>query len=108
MRSLERIDRYTRAARPFWNLNRWVAIRVDAIGALFAAALAFYLVYIQNRTAANIGFLLDQAGGFTRLIQRSLLLFSHTYSFFPVGFNMMILYWVRIFNDFEVEGECSI
>ncbi|KAF8171621.1 P-loop containing nucleoside triphosphate hydrolase protein [Mycena galopus ATCC 62051] len=46
--SLKRIDRYTRAARNYYNLNRWVGIRVDLLGSLFAAALATYLVRIFN------------------------------------------------------------
>ncbi|KAH8835448.1 hypothetical protein DL96DRAFT_1730898 [Flagelloscypha sp. PMI_526] len=40
-----RIDRYTRAARTFYNLNRWVCIRIDLISSVFASALAAYLVY---------------------------------------------------------------
>lgn len=63
--SRKRIDYYSRPARTFWNLNRWVevnsrrtekaesrknvlswiSVRMDALGALFGAALAAYLVY---------------------------------------------------------------
>lgn len=57
-----RIDRYTRAARTFYNLNRWICIRIDALGGLFAAALASYLVYFQGHSAANTGFSLNMAG----------------------------------------------
>ena len=60
--SLHRIDRYTRAARTFYNLNRWICIRVDAIGGLFAAGLAAYLVYVQGHSAASTGFSLNMAG----------------------------------------------
>lgn len=63
-RSLQRIDRYTRAARTFYNLNRWICIRIDAIGGLFAASLAAYLVYFQNNVAATTGFSLNMAGKF--------------------------------------------
>ncbi|KAG1858585.1 hypothetical protein C8R48DRAFT_775022 [Suillus tomentosus] len=42
--SLDRIDRYTKSARMFYNLNR-VCIRIDVIGSGFSAALAAYLVY---------------------------------------------------------------
>ncbi|KAG6919579.1 hypothetical protein DXG01_004242 [Tephrocybe rancida] len=80
--SLNRINRYTRAARTFYNLNRWICIRIDAIGSLFAASLATYLVYFQNQKASNAGFSLNMA----------------------VGFSGMILWWVRVFNDFEVQG----
>ncbi|KAG6837885.1 hypothetical protein H0H93_013038 [Arthromyces matolae] len=80
--SLNRINRYTRAARTFYNLNRWICVRVDAIGGLFAASLATYLVYFQDQKASNTGFSLNMA----------------------VGFSGMILWWVRVLNDFEVQG----
>ncbi|KAF9458727.1 P-loop containing nucleoside triphosphate hydrolase protein [Collybia nuda] len=80
--SLNRINRYTRAARTFYNLNRWICIRIDAMGGLFAAALAAYLVYFRGQTASNTGFSLNMA----------------------VGFSGMILWWVRVLNDFEVQG----
>jgi hypothetical protein len=38
--SMNRINRYTRAARTFYNLNRWICIRIDALGGAFAASLA--------------------------------------------------------------------
>ncbi|TDL28857.1 P-loop containing nucleoside triphosphate hydrolase protein [Rickenella mellea] len=81
--SMTRIDRYTRAARTFYNLNRWVCIRIDALGGLFAAALAAWLIYRQDLSkASNIGFSLNMA----------------------VGFSSMILWWVRVLNEFEVSG----
>ena len=61
--SYRRIDRYVRAGRTFYNLNRWVSIRLEALGAMFASALATYLVYGSNTRAANTGFLLTMAGG---------------------------------------------
>ncbi|KAJ7818819.1 hypothetical protein B0H13DRAFT_2242056 [Mycena leptocephala] len=66
--SLARIDRYTRAARNFYNLNRWVSIRVDILGALFSAGLATYLVYIKPSSAGDTGFLINMAIAFTRYI----------------------------------------
>ncbi|KAH0835495.1 hypothetical protein J3R83DRAFT_9163 [Lanmaoa asiatica] len=81
--SLARIDKYTRAARMFYNLNRWMSVRVDALGTLFAAALATYLVYgPETQRAANIGFSLNMA----------------------VMFSSLILWWVRFLNDVEVHG----
>ncbi|KAK0220002.1 hypothetical protein IW262DRAFT_1381904 [Armillaria fumosa] len=79
--SLNRIDRYTRTTRAYYNLNRWVDVRADALGALFSAGLAAYLVYIQNARAFNVGFSLNMA----------------------VGFTNKILLWVRLLNRFEVE-----
>jgi hypothetical protein len=59
---MKRIDRYTRAASTFYNLTRWVCVRVDAMGGLFAARLAAYLVYFKSHGASNTGFPLNMAG----------------------------------------------
>ncbi|RXW23865.1 hypothetical protein EST38_g2012 [Candolleomyces aberdarensis] len=80
--SMNRINRYTRASRSFYNLNRWVCIRIDAMGGLFASGLAAYLLYSHTHGAANTGFSLNMA----------------------VGFSGMILWWIRVLNDFEVQG----
>jgi hypothetical protein len=87
--SLDRIDRFSRPARTFYNLNRWISVRIDTIGALFSSGLAAYLVYGTGAVhrhrpgyAAAIGFSLNMA----------------------VGFSSMILWWVRILNEFEVSG----
>jgi len=68
-------------------LNRWISIRIDAVGTIFSSALAIYLVYGTGAihkpgSAANIGFSLNMA----------------------VGFSTMILWWVRCLNEFEVSG----
>ncbi|KAK0203772.1 hypothetical protein DFS33DRAFT_1431870 [Desarmillaria ectypa] len=78
-----RIDKYTRTARTFYNLNRWIDIRIDALGGLFSACLAAYLVYFQDTEAFNIGFSLNMA----------------------IGVSGMILWWVRCVNLFEVQGK---
>ncbi|KAF7306582.1 ATP-binding cassette transporter [Mycena indigotica] len=80
--SMSRIDSYTRTARTFYNLNRWVCVRIDALGGLFAAGLAYYLVYFKTFNPSNIGFTLNMA----------------------IGFSGMILWWVRVLNDFEIQG----
>ena len=85
--SLRRIDKVTRPTRVFWNLNRWIGIRVDAVGTIFSSALAIYLVYGTGAihkpgSAADVGFSLNMA----------------------VGFSTMILWWVRCLNEFEVSG----
>ena len=59
-----------------------MSVRLEALGALFASCLAAYLVYGSNARAANIGFSLNMA----------------------VGFSSMILWWIRILNEFEVNG----
>ncbi|KAJ7480955.1 hypothetical protein FB451DRAFT_1031097, partial [Mycena latifolia] len=80
--SINRINRLTRASRTFSNLNRWVMIRIDLLGALFAALLAYYLVYFGSNRPSNIGFSLNMA----------------------LGFSNNILHWVRLVNQFEVES----
>lgn len=81
--SYARINRYTRVVRAFWNLNRyvktslfgegpllsvpsWVGIRMNALAALFTAALAAYLVYGRSNNASNVGFSLVMAGQFAQ------------------------------------------
>lgn len=55
---------------------------MDLLGAMFTTALATYLVYGKSINAANTGFSLNMA----------------------VEFTTMILYLVRIFNEFEVQA----
>ncbi|KAH9972688.1 hypothetical protein BJV74DRAFT_879749 [Russula compacta] len=80
--SYRRIDRYMRAGRSFYDMNRWISLRVDFLGGLFAAALAAFLVYVPNRRVlpSDTGFSLNMA----------------------IGFSSMIFWWVRVFNNFEV------
>ncbi|KAF5384757.1 hypothetical protein D9757_006267 [Collybiopsis confluens] len=66
--SLNRINKFTRAARTFYNLNRWVCIRIDVLGGFLAAGLAAYLVYYRGQTASNTGFSLNMAVGFSSMI----------------------------------------
>ncbi|KAH9041259.1 hypothetical protein EDB85DRAFT_1921835 [Lactarius pseudohatsudake] len=86
--SYRRIDRYSRAGRSFYNMNRWISLRIDFLGGLFAAGLAAYLIYVPNARSlpSDTGFSLTMA----------------------IGFSGMILWWVRIFNDFEVNSEDSL
>lgn len=60
--SLRRIDKYTRAARIYFNLNRWISVRIDILGSLLAAGLAVYLVYFRGHTASDTGFSLNMTG----------------------------------------------
>ncbi|KAJ7935214.1 multidrug resistance-associated ABC transporter [Mycena leptocephala] len=74
--SLVRIDRYTRTAITYHNLNRWIACRSDILGGVFTALLATYLVYIRKEDPATTGFVLNNA----------------------FGYSLMVLQWVRFFN----------
>ncbi|KAI9444465.1 P-loop containing nucleoside triphosphate hydrolase protein [Lactarius indigo] len=88
--SYRRIDRYSRACRSFWNMNRqvdstrWINLRIDFLGGLFAASLAAYLIYVPNERSlpSDTGFSLTMA----------------------IGFSSLILWWVRNLNDFEVSS----
>ncbi|CAL1696193.1 unnamed protein product [Somion occarium] len=80
--SFLRIDRYSRAARTFYNLNRWICVRIETLGGIYQAALATYLVYFGSVNASNVGFSLAMA----------------------VGFSSTILWWIRLINDFEIAG----
>ncbi|TFK34800.1 multidrug resistance-associated ABC transporter [Crucibulum laeve] len=80
--SLKRIDHYSRVARISYNLDRWIAVRIDGLGALFTTALAFYLVQRRSTSSANIGFSLNLA----------------------VDFCVMLLWLVRFYNEFEVQA----
>jgi len=96
--SMRRIDKYTRAARSFYNLNRWISIRIDILSGLFAGALATYLIYGPHRPdAARTGFSLAMAVNFSEMVCSGL----------AIGFLLtpsQILDFVRMLNMFEVEG----
>ncbi|CAE6385646.1 unnamed protein product [Rhizoctonia solani] len=81
--AMKRVNKYTRAARTFYNLNRWISFRMDVLGGIFASGLATYLVYIgSSPDASNTGFSLNRA----------------------VMLSGGIIWWIRVLNNFEVEG----
>lgn len=80
--SLKRIDNYNRAARTYWNLNRWIALRMDSTGAVFSGVVAAYLVYGRETPAATVGFTLVLIGSFSG----------------------QLLQWVRQMNALEVQS----
>ncbi|KAF9062353.1 P-loop containing nucleoside triphosphate hydrolase protein [Rhodocollybia butyracea] len=65
---IEHIDKYSRSARIFYNLQRWMALRMHIISALFIGLLTWYLVYMKNDTASNTGFSINMAVTFTGAI----------------------------------------
>ncbi|KAK1232410.1 hypothetical protein PQX77_004440 [Marasmius sp. AFHP31] len=80
--SMDRIDRYTRTTRAFYNLNRWISMRMDIVAGVLSSSLAAYLVYGQGQSALNAGFVLNMA----------------------IGFNAIIGFWTRGVNDFQVHA----
>ena len=77
----KRLDHYVKIARMNYDLNRWINVRIDVLGALFTASLAAYLTYGGKISAADVGFSLNRAAEFTN----------------------MVLLVVRIYNQFQVQ-----
>ncbi len=98
--SLARINHYSRAARTFYNLSRWISLRLDVLSAFFASALAVYLLYFQNYSAATTGFSLNMGGKYFCSLGPELSLMVVI-----VGFSMLTLYLVQILNGFEIQSE---
>ncbi|CAK5274929.1 unnamed protein product [Mycena citricolor] len=80
--SLTRIDRYSRANRNFFNLNRWVSFRIDLLGAVFAATVTTYLIYVKRSEASEAGLLIGLA----------------------VRSTSILLGFIQVFNTLEVEA----
>ncbi|KAF7291603.1 hypothetical protein HMN09_01251400 [Mycena chlorophos] len=82
--SAVRIDLFSRPAVSFWNLNRWITVRSDTFGAVYSAALGWYLLMgpASDQDAANVGFSLTMAMSMTG----------------------MILWWVRGINNLQLEA----
>ena len=79
---MKKIDHYIKVSRTSYNLNRWIGIRIDALGATFATALASYLLIRRTTSAANIGFSLNMS----------------------LDFCALILWLVRNYNELEVQS----
>ena len=82
LESLKRSDHLLKVSRTSYNLNRWVAIRIDLLGATLTASLASYLLIRRTLNAANVGFSLNMA----------------------LDFCAMIIWLVRCYNEFEVQS----
>ena len=54
-------NKYTRISRPFHNLSRWSAIRLQVVSEILIAVLATWLFYFSDATPGNIGFSLEMA-----------------------------------------------
>lgn len=78
----KRIDKWARTAFTYYNINRWISIRIDSLGALFAGVVATYVTYSDQIDPGSAGFTLNVVLSFTGLI----------------------LIWVRYYNLLEIEG----
>ncbi|GJF00392.1 ATP-binding cassette transporter [Phanerochaete sordida] len=65
---LSQVNEYTRAGRTFWLLNRWIAVRLDVLSAVFSASVAAYLVYFSTIGPSGVGFALVMAVTFTEFV----------------------------------------
>ncbi|KAE9403384.1 hypothetical protein BT96DRAFT_990242 [Gymnopus androsaceus JB14] len=71
-----RTDRHSRIARVFNNLQRWIAVRINILSAVFTSSLAWYLVYVLHQSAATTGFSLNMAVSFSGAIFSFILEFN--------------------------------
>lgn len=97
----KRVNVYSSVTHPYWDFNRyaffnlswyiillpgelyrWIAVRIEVLGATFSGIIATWLIYGGNSTSATIGF--------------TLVLIS--------SFNGNLLQLVRTYNYLEVEG----
>ena len=62
--------------------HRWIAVRIELLGSMFTAIVAFWLVYGGVTSPGGIGF--------------TLVLIS--------SFNSMLLSWIHIYNQLEVQA----
>jgi hypothetical protein len=79
----KRIDKWMRVALTSYNINRWISIRIDSLGAVFAGVVATYITYSGHIGSGSAGFTLNVVLSFTGLI----------------------LLWVRFYNLLEIEGK---
>ncbi|KAK4689027.1 hypothetical protein P7C73_g1078, partial [Tremellales sp. Uapishka_1] len=79
----QKADVYTGTATIFYDVNRWIGVRIDLLGALFASVLSAFMVYATKRLDVFVlGFAINQA----------------------ISFAEIILVSVRVFNEFEVQA----
>ena len=71
-----------RCSLSFYDINRWISVRIDTLGGIFAAAVSAYFVYASGITAGYAGFTLSLVLDLSR----------------------QVLFWVRIYNLLEIEG----
>ncbi|EJC97738.1 P-loop containing nucleoside triphosphate hydrolase protein [Fomitiporia mediterranea MF3/22] len=77
-----RIDVLARTSYCFYDINRWVSIRMDFLGAIFGGVVAAYLAYGSNIPAGYAGFTLSAV----------------------LSFSAQILFWVRFYNLAEIQA----
>lgn len=82
----KRLDALSRSGRTYYDLNRWIAVRIDILGGAFCGIVASYLVYGHQFGPSEVGFTMSVTLSFMR----------------------QILSWVRVYNILEVECEIAV
>lgn len=77
-----RINTLSRASCTFFDVNRWIAVRIDTLSGIFAASVSVYLVYGGKVSAGAAGFTISMVLGFSR----------------------QMIWWVRMYNMLEIQG----
>ncbi|KLO18951.1 P-loop containing nucleoside triphosphate hydrolase protein [Schizopora paradoxa] len=65
----DKINLYTRASFALYDNNRWISVRVESLGGLFAAAVSVYFIYGSNLPAGYIGFTLSIVVNFADIVR---------------------------------------
>ena len=78
-----RVNVLMRCSLSFYDINRWISVRIDTLSGIFAATVSAYFVYANGITAGYAGFTLSLVLGLSR----------------------DVLFWVRIYNLLEIEGK---
>lgn len=77
-----RINTLSRAMCTFFDVNRWIGMRIDTLSGIFAASVSVYLVYGNKVSAGAAGFTISMVLGFSR----------------------QMIWWVRMYNMLEIQG----
>ncbi len=82
----KRLDALSRSGRTYYDLNQWIAVRIDMLGSAFVGIVATYLVYGHQFGPSEVGFTMSVTLSFMR----------------------QILVWVRVFNMWDIECEIAL
>ena len=83
-RLMTKIDTLARVSYTFFDINRWIAVRIDGLSGVFTASVAAFLVYGGSLNAGQAGFTISVVLSFSR----------------------QMIWWVRIYNLLEIQGQC--
>ena len=79
---MTKIDTLARVSYTFFDINRWITVRIDGLSGVFTASVAAFLVYGGSLNAGQAGFTISVVLSFSR----------------------QMIWWVRIYNLLEIQG----